>query len=260
MEKIGLEKLKTIKALNLSKAMTSTQEEALNYEIDLFIENLPDKTMELMKLSVANDYEALQAKLRNMAIVLNGIYAADAAQKCIKLAGLLKGDVTKSRIGVHLEELISELNTLSIDIQTIQYKKHDDPQKVEHIKHDTKTQKDILAVDDDPVILNVLKKVIDGEKYKFIGAASGKTALKYLETHAPLSPALIISDIEMPEMDGYQFVESIMAKKYGIPIIFLTSNATRDHIMKAMQMGVADFLVKPVSEDLILNKLDGYLK
>ena len=259
METIDLEKLKTLKSLSeIPTKMNHSQKMSIGDEIDRFIENLPGNSFEMIKLLNANDYSFLQAKLKDMAASLKRMYAKNAARNCSALINLVKNSAEKSEIDIHLEKLISELNTLSVDIQALAFKGRENHRITKHIKHGTQDKKNILAVDDDPVILNILKKVIVGEKYEFSGTASGKTALQYLETHTP--PDLVILDIEMPEMNGYELAETIIGKDNTIPIIFLTSNATREHILKAMQTGAIDFLVKPVNEELILVKLDKYLE
>jgi CheY-like chemotaxis protein len=257
MLKIELESLKTIKGLSLPDVMGNKAIGELNYELDEFIETLPSKTYELTKLLIVRDYDFLLKKLNDMGVALNRIYAEDARQSYYKLIEIIRADGKKSQIDILLENFISELSTLSIDIQLAQHKSQENKQTSEKPKQDANTRKNILAVDDEPVILNTLKKVIDNEKYKFSGAVSGKTALKYLETH--ILPDLIILDIDMPEMNGYELAANIKDKGYGIPVIFLTSNATREHVMKALDVGASDFLVKPVNENLILSKLDKFL-
>jgi CheY-like chemotaxis protein len=264
MQKIELKKLKTVKGISLPYTMNRREEQELQDNLDLFIEKLPQKTFELVKILISTDYyELFGAKISEIAGMLTKIHAETAAQNCEKLAHLIKDEVNKSEVEIRLEKLITELNTLSIDIQIAQYQKTektDTIQKaktIEQKRHDVKIQRNILAVDDDAVILNQLKKIIDGEKYKLIGVISGKRALNYLETH-PL-PDLIILDIEMPVTDGYEVAQTIVKNGYGIPILFLTSNATRENIVKAMQIGASDFLVKPVNAELILSKLDNYL-
>jgi CheY-like chemotaxis protein len=167
----------------------------------------------------------------------------------------------KEDIDILLGEFIAKLNTLSIDIQLAQHKSREINEKHKvrptQATRTSQTKKHILAVDDVPVILNVLKRIIDGEKYKFSGLTSGEAVLRYLDTHTP--PDLFVVDIEMPNMNGYELTKSIVAKGYDVPIIFLTSNATRGAVIKALQAGATDFLVKPIDEELILSRLKRYL-
>jgi DNA-binding NtrC family response regulator len=111
-------------------------------------------------------------------------------------------------------------------------------------------------VDDDPVILNVVKVIVEGAGHKFNGVKDGKTALRFLESN---KPALCILDIEMPEMNGHELAANIKAKDASIPLMFLTSNSQREHVDAAIKMGAIDFFIKPPNEDLIYNKLKKFL-
>lgn len=113
----------------------------------------------------------------------------------------------------------------------------------------------LLAVDDRPAILAGLKGML-GEKYRFYAVTSGQAALKFLETRRP---DVFIIDIEMPEMNGYELVAHIRERGQPGPIVFLTGNATREYVLKALSIGVTAFLVKPCREETLLAKLDGIL-
>jgi len=254
VHKIELEFLKTTQGLDIPKTMSDKELTDFYGNLDDFIDTLSDTSHELTKLFVASDYFFLRKKLVALELILGRIRASGAAAKCQQLIDtVIEGE--NDEIDIYLGKFISELNTLSIDIQMAQHKSKEKRKK--RWAQTTEARKNILAVDDMPVLLNTLKGVIDGEKYKFSGLTSGKAALKYLDTHTP--PDLFIVDIEMPEMDGYELTERIVARGYDAPIIFLTSNATREAVIKALKAGATDFLVKPVNEELILDRLEQYL-
>jgi len=254
VSKIELEFLKTIQGLDIPKDMSDKESADFYGNLDNFVDTLSEKSHELTKLFVASDYFFLRKKLVELELLLGRIRASDAAAKCHDLINtVIEGE--NDEIDIYLGKLISELNTLSIDIQMAQHKSKEERKK--RWDQTTETRKNILAVDDMPVLLNTLKGVIDGEKYKFSGLTSGKAALKYLDTHTP--PDLFIVDIEMPEMDGYELAKNIAARGYNAPIIFLTNNATRDAVIRALKAGATDFLVKPVDEELLLERLEQYL-
>ena len=254
MQTIGLEVLKTIIGVILPNGMSEKQLAAYNADVNEFIDALSNKSYELTKIFVVRDFHTLRKRLTDIAVVLRRIYAIEAAEKCYRLIDLV-ADENKSAIDIALEKFISELNTLSIDFQLAQHKSS---MKVEkRPSQEANAVKNILAVDDEPVILNALKGVINGEKYKFSGIASGKAALRYLETHA--LPDLIILDIDMPEMDGLELAENIAAKGYSVPFIFLTSNSTRENVLEAIKIGAVGFLVKPINEDLILSRIGQFM-
>jgi len=115
----------------------------------------------------------------------------------------------------------------------------------------------ILAVDDRPEMLSAVSAALKG-RYKVFGVTNGDAALKFLQNK---KPDLFILDIDMPRMNGYELSILIRRNKNhaSTPIIFLTGNSSRGHVMKALQAGGNDFLVKPVGNDALLKKVGKYL-
>lgn len=118
---------------------------------------------------------------------------------------------------------------------------------------DEERKRMILAVDDMPSNLTTLKGIL-GSKYRFVGVTSGAAALKFLESNS--IPDAYILDIDMPEMNGFELLEQIRKKHRGAAIVFLTSNATAEYVIKAYEWGITDFLVKPCYEEAVLSKLN----
>lgn len=118
-------------------------------------------------------------------------------------------------------------------------------------------EKKIVAVDDSIIILKMLTKVL-GEDYDLHAFSVGKRALKFLEEH---TPDLIILDIDMPEINGYEMLKIIREKPHlkGVPVIFLTSNNDKDHVIKAVADGANGYVVKPIDEEILLEKIQGAL-
>ena len=83
----------------------------------------------------------------------------------------------------------------------------------------------ILAVDDDEDALAMVKTILTNSEFTVITATNGKEALKQLQT---IEPALVILDIMMPEMNGYEVVELMKAdpKMQNLPVMMLTAKAT----------------------------------
>lgn len=115
----------------------------------------------------------------------------------------------------------------------------------------------ILAVDDKPELLAAISSVLRTQ-YKVIAVASGNAALKAIEAH---TPALFLLDIEMPGMDGYALAKKIREhdRFRRTPIVFLTSKATREHVINAVTHGGNDYLIKPVDSSLLLGKIQHQL-
>ncbi len=120
-------------------------------------------------------------------------------------------------------------------------------------------KKSIVAVDDSGIILKMLEKLL-GEEYAYSGFSKGLRALRYLKEAR--TPDLIILDIEMPEIDGYKMLEMIQKKDElkEVPVLFLTSNNEKEHVVKAIKAGVKDYIVKPVDEDVFMEKVRRLLK
>jgi len=116
----------------------------------------------------------------------------------------------------------------------------------------TNTEKKILAVDDADIILHILNVFLRDSEYKLTSAASGEIALNFLQKH---HPDLFILDIDMPEMNGFELAQRIRASGQTAPIIFLTSNSTEESIIKALQVGAADFIAKPICKAKLLERI-----
>ena len=121
--------------------------------------------------------------------------------------------------------------------------------------------KRIVAVDDSNVVLKMLKNVLDKEKYDLHPFSTGKRALEYLVQKDNI-PDLIILDIEMPEMNGYDVLERIKQMDHleNVPVIFLTANGEKKQVIKAVTGGVKDYVVKPIDKEILNKKLDSLWK
>ncbi|SLM28185.1 putative Response regulator receiver sensor signal transduction histidine kinase [Desulfamplus magnetovallimortis] len=117
----------------------------------------------------------------------------------------------------------------------------------------------ILIVDDNPTNLKVLFDYLTGEKgNKIFVAKNGREAL---ERTAFAHPDIILLDIMMPEMDGYETCRRLKENEdtREIPIIFLTAFADTDNKIKAFNSGAVDFIVKPFNQDEVLARIKTHL-
>lgn len=101
----------------------------------------------------------------------------------------------------------------------------------------------VLIVDDDDVVRETLATVL-AKTYNVHQANSAKLALEFLESQEPHA---IISDIQMPEMDGITFLTKVKETYPYLPIILITGTIHQDLIMKALRAGAYDYLQKPIS-------------
>ena len=113
------------------------------------------------------------------------------------------------------------------------------------------TEEVILLVEDSDVLRQGLKSLLEQEGYDVVTGGNGNEALDQMEV---VTPDLILADILMPEMDGYELFEAVRSKPkwISIPFIFLTARRERKHILAGKRLGAEDYLLKPISpEDLL---------
>ncbi|MDQ1166065.1 MULTISPECIES: sensor histidine kinase [unclassified Flavobacterium] len=114
----------------------------------------------------------------------------------------------------------------------------------------------ILIVDDKKENLLSLQVILAGQGYEFVEASSGKDALRILLKNQDF--AIILMDVQMPLMDGFETAELIRQsdKLKHVPIIFLTANMdTSDYIFKGYQSGAVDYMIKPLSSEILKAKV-----
>lgn len=119
----------------------------------------------------------------------------------------------------------------------------------------------ILVVEDDPNILKYLKITLEFNECQIISAENGKEGLKVLSA-LKKCPDLIISDIMMPEMDGYDFFNAVSRNPtyYHVPFIFLSALDSPEDVRLGKMLGVDDYLTKPINEDDLLAIVAGKIK
>lgn len=112
----------------------------------------------------------------------------------------------------------------------------------------------ILIVEDNDVLRQGLHELLLSEGYAVLTASHGMDAIEQMKTKPP---DLILSDIAMPEMDGYLFFEEVRTKPewVSIPFIFLTARRGRDEIFTGKKLGVEDYLVKPITRQELLTTI-----
>jgi len=112
----------------------------------------------------------------------------------------------------------------------------------------------VLVVEDDPFQLTVAISVLISSGLRATGAASAQAALALLETS---EPALILLDVDMPDMDGMELLRLLKAdpRHAKTPVIMLTAMRERELVLEALHDGAADFIVKPFDRATLLQKI-----
>ncbi len=114
----------------------------------------------------------------------------------------------------------------------------------------------VLIVEDDEAIANLLYLDLSDEGYECSIACNGKAAADLLEVSAGYD--LILLDIMLPEIDGYELLEYI--KPLGIPVIFLTAKGTVADRIKGLKMGADDYIIKPFQSGEVLARMEAVLR
>ncbi len=115
--------------------------------------------------------------------------------------------------------------------------------------------KTILIVEDVEFNIDLLTQLLEDD-YNIIVARDGAQGVAQANQH---KPDLILMDIAMPVMDGYEATRNIRKNFHTTPIIGLSSHAMPGDAEKAKDAGCTDYLTKPVNEDLLFEKLKEYL-
>ena len=112
--------------------------------------------------------------------------------------------------------------------------------------------KKILIVDDDPRNIFALKLTLKARGYKIVSSTTGKEAIQILEQDSEIG--LVLMDMMMPEMDGYEAVKIIrqMPAVKDIPVIAVTAQAMEEDRQKCLDAGAQDYVKKPIDVDQLL--------
>lgn len=117
----------------------------------------------------------------------------------------------------------------------------------------------IMVVDDSITVRKVTEKLLSRNNFDVITAIDGMDALEKLES---IKPDIFLLDIEMPRMDGFALTEHIRSniETKNVPIIMISSRAVEKHQKYAFSIGVNEYLGKPYHEQVLLEKINNFLK
>jgi len=114
--------------------------------------------------------------------------------------------------------------------------------------------KTVLVVDDDAFQHQIINDALRDENYKIISMLNGESTLTWLLRKRP---DLILMDINMPDYNGMEILQKIKSYKHlvGVPIIMITSNQSRGMVIESMQKGAVNYIVKPFTRHLLVEKV-----
>jgi two-component system chemotaxis response regulator CheY len=118
----------------------------------------------------------------------------------------------------------------------------------------------ILVVDDSPTVVKFVSFSLRNQGFTVLTACDGMDAIEKISTHAsPIN--LIITDLNMPNVDGYEFIATLRrnSKYNGIPIIILSSEEEDADKKRGIEAGANSYLVKPFKSSILLREVSKYL-
>jgi DNA-binding NarL/FixJ family response regulator len=123
----------------------------------------------------------------------------------------------------------------------------------------SKNQKKLLLVDDDPNLILLVKDYLEFRGYEVVTAENGREALEILTNELP---DMIICDIMMPEMDGYGFVTELRKQNQAswIPVLFLSAKGQSQDRIKGLNLGADVYMVKPFEPEELVAQVESSLK
>lgn len=120
-------------------------------------------------------------------------------------------------------------------------------------------KKKILVIEDEPHISNLVKVIMEKHGFDVMQAFIGSEGMHMAKTQRP---NLIILDVMMPNMDGFEVAETLngMKETKGIPILMLSSAAQFKDRVRGLDAGAVDYLTKPFDKDELVAKVNEYVK
>lgn len=115
----------------------------------------------------------------------------------------------------------------------------------------------ILVVDDEPMLLEILSEFLEEQGYDVEQAESAEEALKFF-LNAPESYDLVLTDIKMPVMSGFDLLRQIRSENYDTPVIMMSGHVEGEIDKKAEEMGVSACLLKPFDFSKLFSILSQY--
>jgi DNA-binding response OmpR family regulator len=119
--------------------------------------------------------------------------------------------------------------------------------------------KQILCIEDEPEMIDLIRLILGRRGFEVVGAAGGKEGLEKMQQHPP---ALVLLDLMMPDMDGWEVYQQMKAdeKTKDIPVIVVTAKAQSiDKVLGLHIAKVDDYIAKPFSPQELLNSVDKVL-
>ena len=233
----------------LSNAIKFTEEGCIQLNISLSENNLLEFSVKDSGIGIPED---------KLTVVFNAFSQLDEIKNVPgtglglaitrKLINLLGGEIS-----LQSEVSVGSTFTFTIPYQPVEFLLKPEESDIKA------TNKNILLVEDDEISLELLRLFIEHSGYSFITAANGEQAVAEYEKNSSIG--LIIMDVEMPVMDGYEAVKMIRKVENNgthVPVIALTAYAMSSDKEKCLEAGFTDYLSKPIEHRTLLEMIEKY--
>lgn len=116
------------------------------------------------------------------------------------------------------------------------------------------SERTILVIDDEPGIIEIVEANLEGDGFKVVSASNGKEGLEKLKSE---KPELVVLDVMMPEMDGWEVLRRIEQddEVAGIPVIMLTAKAADEDYIHGLEEGAVEYITKPFYPQELVNRI-----
>jgi CheY-like chemotaxis protein len=253
------EALRPVSGLEYDKIEQLPEEQWHNYVLDMdeFIDVFPDIELQLKSDLAERKYSGVRESLVKICEMLGRICTEDKLTvECrSQISAIDGGETEHDNLRMFVESFAQRISMLSIDMQVAVHVKarfaqeRSIPEGIRPV---------ILAVDDSVMFLNTLKKLLKDSPYELHCLTSGEGALQFLAANIK-QPSMILLDIMMPGMDGYELARRITSKGNTAPILFITANSGREYVDKAVELGAVGLLVKPIRIRQLLKKIKEFV-
>jgi len=265
------EKLLTIDELNSEVISKMSDSELANYIkiLNSFHADFQAQENGLRGSIKIKHYVFVLQWLNTIEETLIKLRATDLARDCLTQININKdfNNIRHEKLEVFINYLLSSMSMLSADIKMLHLPKQlltgeeDSPEHIEveiellspGSSPDAKT---ILIINKMTMFMNSFKNALSDVSHKLIGVTTAEATVNYIKT---AKPDLFVLDEDLPGTDVYVLIKIIRATGQLAPIIFTTSNITKDKMKKFMDAGVADFIAKPITPADVQKKIHKHL-
>jgi len=202
---------------------------------------------------------------------LTKIHALNLASNCQKQININKdfNNIKHERLVVFINYFLSSVSMLASDVKALNLPDQLLPEEVQgdSTKHSapdaillsfgtSEKSKTILIINKMTMFMNSIKNSLNDFGHKLIGVTSAESTVNYLKT---AKPDLMIVDEDLPRVDVFILMKIIRATGQRAPILITTGKITKDKMVRYMEAGVADFIMKPISPGEVQKKIEKHL-